>query len=107
MIYANLLMFLNQALMSVWNNMPSRASYYYVPKTQRYLEEEQPDKLMDVENDEDRENIVLAAQLSRIVCRKLEVDAYQQLQKNLNEVGFLKPEDMVGFVRELGKVLLS
>jgi len=93
--------------MYVWNNMPSRASYYYVPKPQRYLQGNQPDRLMDVEDEEDRENIILAAQLSRIVCRMLEIDAYRQLQTTLNKFFSLKPEETIKFVRELGKILLT
>jgi hypothetical protein len=96
-----------QSYLSVWGNMPSRVSYAYVPRSQRFLPENIPDKAMDVEDDNDHDVIVLAAQLSRIVCRKLEVDAYSHLQKVLNNWSSLPPYELQKFVRELGLVLLT
>lgn len=87
--------------------MPSRANYSYIPKPQRYLPKDLPERKMDVENPDDRAHIILAAQLSRIVCRKLELDAYAHLQKTLNNISSMKPEDSVKFVRELGLILLT
>lgn len=62
---------------------------------------------MNVEGVSDREAIVMAAQLSRIICRKLEVDAYSHLQKALNAWSSLPPENLSSFVREFGLVLLT
>ena len=87
--------------------MPSRASYSYVPRRQRYLPAALSETDMDVENMIDRDTIVMAAQLSRIVCRKLEVEAYCHLQKVLNQWLSLKPNEIAKFVRELGLILLT
>ena len=62
---------------------------------------------MDVENAEDRNAIIMAAQLSRIICRKLEVDAYSYLQQALNQWSALQPCELLRFVHELGRVLLT
>ena len=88
--------------------MPSRARYSYVPRRQRYLSNATlAETAMDVEDATDRQAIVMAAQLSRIVCRKLEVEAYCHLQRVLNQWSSLEPNEVVKFVRELGLVLLT
>lgn len=86
--------------------MPSRASYSYIWRTEHAFEdrEEEP---MDVELDHDRETITMASQLSRIVCRKLEVDAYAHLQKVLNSWSTMPAADLARFARQLGLVLLT
>ncbi|KAK5174249.1 uncharacterized protein LTR77_001329 [Saxophila tyrrhenica] len=90
------------ACLSIWGNMPSRASYSYVRRGQSSTEED-----MDVEDSTDRAVVIMAAQLSRIVCRKLEVSAYSYLQKVLNEWSTLSASEVQKFVRELGLVLLT
>jgi hypothetical protein len=87
--------------------MPSRATYSYVPIRHRFLPNDLPDRAMDIENPAEKEDIMLAAHLSRIICRKLEVDAYSLLQRTLNQLSSLETEDIVKFVRELGLVLLT
>lgn len=82
--------------------MPSRASYYFVSKDGRA-----PDRPMNVENPEDQVNILIAAQLSRIVCRKLEVAGFKALQNALNKWATDPPEDSEVFVAQLGHVLLT
>lgn len=62
---------------------------------------------MDVEDDGDRDVIVVAAQLSRVVCRKLEVDAYGHVQRTLNNWTSVPPDELHRLVRELGLVLLT
>lgn len=62
---------------------------------------------MDVEDEHDREVIIIAAQLSRVVCRKLDVEAYAHLQRALNEWTSMPSEEMLKFARELGLVLLT
>lgn len=84
--------------------MPSRASYDIVS-----LVEGEFSRPMDIENPEDGEEILLAAQLSRIVCRALEVTAFRFLQKELNKLAKASNsnEGTEKFVRELGQILLT
>lgn len=84
--------------------MPSRASYDIVSLTEGV-----PSRPMDVENPEDKEEILIAAQLSRIVCRALEVAAFKYLQKELNNLtkGSKSNDGAEKFVRELGQLLLT
>ncbi|KAI1974857.1 hypothetical protein LOZ53_002402 [Ophidiomyces ophidiicola] len=92
------------SLLSQWNTMPSRASYDFV-----FEDSKIPDRPMNIEHPGDQLEILLAAHLSRIVCRKLEVDGYRNLQYVLNKN---KWDDMssVAFVRlvsQLGHILVS
>ncbi|PGH17935.1 hypothetical protein AJ79_00834 [Helicocarpus griseus UAMH5409] len=91
-------------LLSQWNNMPSRASYDFVP-----ISDGQPDRPMDVHNPEDYIDILLAAQLSRIFCRKLEVDGYRALQNALNKNKWdsVPYDSFIKFVSQLGQILLT
>jgi len=84
--------------------MPSRASYAFVS-----LDDGTPDRLMDVQDPADRTEILLAAQLSRIFCRKLEVDGYRLLQNVLNKNKWDEvPHDLfIKFVSQLGQILLT
>jgi hypothetical protein len=90
------------SLLSQWNNMPSRASYDFVA-----LDRSCADVPMNVEDHDDQEIIMIAAQLSRIVCRKLEVAGYDTLQKALNNWSKDPPPDQVQFVHQLGRILLT
>jgi hypothetical protein len=90
------------SLLSRWNNMPSRASYDFVA-----LDGSSADLPMNVEDPDDQENIMIAAQLSRIVCRKLEVAGYETLQKVLNNWSKDPPPNQVQFVHQLGRILLT
>ena len=87
--------------------MPSRASYSYIPRDQRGGMGDTTENVMDVEDAADRKAIIMAAQLSRIVCRKLEVEAYSYLQRALNEWSSFSSTEMLRFARELGHVLLT
>jgi hypothetical protein len=80
--------------------MPSRATYYIVPKNERHTRGRAMNPV-----GEDGENVKLAAQLSRIMCRKLEVDAYNQLQKAIN-TGFIADPEVV-FLKKLGQILIT
>lgn len=84
--------------------MPSRASYDIVS-----LGEDESSRPMDIENPEDAEEILLAAQLSRIICRALEVTAFRFLQKELNKLakGSHCNEGAEKFVGELGQILVT
>ncbi|KAH0559841.1 hypothetical protein GP486_003638 [Trichoglossum hirsutum] len=69
--------------------------------------EELPDRPLNAEDLQDREEILIAAQLSRIVCRKLEIDGFKVLQKTINSLRFEAPDGAAKFVRELGQILLT
>ena len=87
--------------------MPSRASYDFMPLNSD--EGEQSGQPMDVTIPEHRREILLAAQLSRIMCRKLEVDGYRALQHTLNKNKWddAPCESIVRFVSQLGHILLT
>ncbi|KAL4892172.1 hypothetical protein BDV59DRAFT_180980 [Aspergillus ambiguus] len=92
------------SLLSQWNNMPSRASYSFVP-----LEPGSEERLMDIHNAEDRREILLAAQLSRIVCRMLEVEGFRKLERDFYNIKWkqISQETHLRFLRELGHILLT
>ncbi|OJD11397.1 hypothetical protein AJ78_07832 [Emergomyces pasteurianus Ep9510] len=92
------------SLLSQWNNMPSRASYDFVP-----VSNDEADRPMDVNDPEDRTDILLAAQLSRIFCRKLEVDGYRALQNALNKNKWdsVPYDSFIKFLSQLGQILLT
>jgi hypothetical protein len=84
--------------------MPSRASYAFVS-----LEDGTPDRPMNVQDRADQAEILLAAQLSRIFCRKLEVDGFRALQNVLNKNKWdeVPPDSFIKFVSQLGQILLT
>ncbi|KMU77524.1 hypothetical protein CISG_06526 [Coccidioides immitis RMSCC 3703] len=92
------------SLLSQWNNMPSRASYYFA-----FHSDNIPDCLMNIEDPNDQIEILLAAQLSRIFCRKLEVDGYRALQciLNKNKWDDTPYDSFLKFVLQLGRILVT
>jgi hypothetical protein len=84
--------------------MPSRASYSFVS-----VDGSTQDRLMDVGNDEDRKEILLAAQLSRIFCRMLEVEGFRKLERDFYNIKWkrISHDAHLRFLTELGNVLLS
>ena len=80
--------------------MPSRASYSFVA-----LDGTSNDKLMDVSNDQDRRDILLAAQLSRIFCRLLEVEGFRKLERDFYNIKWkrISLDAHLRFLEELGK----
>jgi len=92
------------ALLSKWNNMPSRAAYSYV-----FLDDARPEQQMDVTQPEDRNEILLAAQLSRIFCRLLEVEGFRKLERDFYNIKWkrISLDTHKQFLGELGDILLS
>ncbi|KAJ5278934.1 hypothetical protein N7478_004306 [Penicillium angulare] len=92
------------SLLSQWNNMPSRAKYTIVP-----LDENGQERDMDINNPDDRRDILLAAQLSRIVCRMMEVEGFRKLERDFYNIKWkqISHETHVRFLNELGHILLS
>jgi hypothetical protein len=64
---------------------------------------------MDINNPEDRREILLAAQLSRIFCRMLEVEGFRKLERDFYNIKWkqISQETHLRFLRELGHILLS
>lgn len=62
----------------VWNNMPSRVTYSLVTKANGFA------RILDPDSPDDKPIIYAAAQISRLISRKLELAAYAQLQHDLN-----------------------
>ncbi|KAJ5586936.1 uncharacterized protein N7459_002701 [Penicillium hispanicum] len=97
---------MNQAytLLSRWNNMPSRAKYTFVP-----LDANGQERQMDIHNPEDRRDILLAAQLSRIFCRMLEVEGFRKLERDFYNIKWkqISHDTHIRFLNELGHILLS
>ena len=65
-------------LVVTWNNMPSRVTYKLVSKV------DGSEAQLDPDNEDDEPRIHTAAQLSRIISRRLELTAYDNLQRILN-----------------------
>ncbi|KAL4810772.1 hypothetical protein BDV18DRAFT_127985 [Aspergillus unguis] len=91
-------------LLSQWNNMPSRASYSFVP-----VGAESEEKPMDVNDPSHQREILLAAQLSRIVCRMLEVEGFRKLERDFYNIKWkqISQETHMNFLKELGHILLT
>lgn len=95
--------------------MPSRASYSLVPISEDSSTSSDAERPLDPESPTDKEEILLAAQLSRIICRKLEIDGYRALQTKINAILSSSTNstssgdnnDPASFVSEFGKILLS
>ncbi|CAG7974462.1 unnamed protein product [Penicillium salamii] len=96
---------MNQAytLLSQWNNMPSRAKYSFVSL------DDSPERTMDINNPSDRREILLAAQLSRIFCRMLEVEGFRKLERDFYNIKWkqISHETHLRFLNELGHILLT
>ena len=88
----------------IWNNMPSRNSYCYVP-----LHDAASARLMDVDSVQDQHDINLAVNLCRIVSRALEFSAFQTLQREVNELAKKRhtKEHMETLLRHLIQMLFS
>ncbi|WYZ42565.1 hypothetical protein EsH8_VI_000264 [Colletotrichum jinshuiense] len=95
------------ALLCTVNNMPSRASFSYVWKRHYTAEGAPMEQLINVEEPAETDSLLLAAQLSRIICRKLEVKAYGHLQRMLHESGSMNDNDVLPFLQMLGRILLT
>lgn len=91
-------------LLSRWNNMPSRASYSFIP-----LEADGEEKPMDVNDPTHQREILLAAQLSRIVCRMVEVEGFRKLERDFYNIKWkqISQETHMNFLKELGHILLT
>lgn len=64
---------------------------------------------MDVNNPDEQRDILLAAQLSRIVCRMLEVEGFRKLERDFYNIKWkqISHETHLRFLKELGHILLS
>ena len=64
---------------------------------------------MDIDSAEHKRDILLAAQLSRIFCRMLEVEGFRKLERDFYNIKWkrISHETQLRFLRELGHILLS
>lgn len=87
-----------------WNNMPSRNGYEISPHNTSVL-----GHALDVEDQQDRSTIIFAVQLSRIILRALEIEAFEALQKSVNELtkGGKSDADIETLAGQLGQILMS
>ncbi|KAF4843373.1 hypothetical protein CGCSCA4_v008013 [Colletotrichum siamense] len=93
------------ALLCAIHNMPSRARYSYVYKAHVHL----PERFLDPESPSDSGPLHLAAQLARVICRKVEVKAYTYLQRALykSTEPKVKEEELLPLLRRVGCILAS
>ena len=84
--------------------MPSRAKYTFVP-----LDANGQERDMDINNPADQRDILLAAQLSRIVCRMMEVEGFRKLERDFYNIKWkqISHDTHIRFLGELGHILLS
>ena len=68
-----------------------------------------PGHALDVEDQQGRSTIVFAVQLSRIILRALEIEAFEALQKSVNELikGGKSDADIETLIGQLGQILAS
>ena len=86
-----------------WNNMPSRLTYEVVDKGSGDA------RMLNVEDSSDQDIIRMAARLSKIVSRTLEVEAFAYLQKQLGDLVIREScsgVDIERLLDSLGKILL-
>ena len=84
--------------------MPSRNSYEIAPHNISVR-----GHALDVEDQQDRGTIIFAAQLSRMVLRALEIEAFDALQKSVNELtkGGKSDTDIQVLISQLGQILMT
>lgn len=84
--------------------MPSRNSYEVSPHNTFVR-----GHALDVEDQQDRGTIIFAVQLSRIILRALEIEAFEALQKSVNELtkGGKCDADIEPLIGQLGHILMS
>ncbi|TEA11809.1 hypothetical protein C8034_v007301 [Colletotrichum sidae] len=92
-------------LLCIMCRTPSRARFSRIPKNNIVTPQ---DFFMDPENPMDEDEILLAAQLSRIMCRKVEVKGYSHLQRILHHHSD-NPQDgeLVALLKDLGSILFT
>ena len=84
--------------------MPSRNSYEISPRNMSAL-----GHALDVEDQQDRGTIIFATQLCRIILRALEIEAFDALQKSVNELtkGGKSDGDIEILIGQLSRILMS
>lgn len=84
--------------------MPSRNSYEVLPHNRLV-----PGHALDIEDQQGRSTVVFAVQLSRIILRALEIEAFEALQKSVNELikGGKSDAEIERLIGQLGQILTS
>jgi hypothetical protein len=94
---------LSQTVLYRWNTMPSYVRFSLVP-----LDPQSTILPLDIEDPAQENDLLIAAQLSRIVCRALEDSAFSELQKRLNKPAtYQSPAELNKLCFQLGQVLLQ
>ena len=83
--------------------MPSRNSYDHLP-----LDGAGYARPLNIYNEEDVENLMFAVQITRIILRALELEAYGGLQRSINEFHKIKDDAAMKLLNgQLGRLVLS
>lgn len=83
--------------------MPSRNSYDHLP-----LDGAGYARPLNIYNEQDVEYLLSAVQITRIILRALELEAYADLQRSISEVPKLKDDTAMKLLNsQLGRLLLS
>ncbi|KAL3461877.1 hypothetical protein BJX64DRAFT_288835 [Aspergillus heterothallicus] len=87
-----------------WNHMPSRFRYSLLP-----VNDKQPARGLSVDIGQDQPEIFLAAQLSRVICRMVEVEVFRRLERELYNIKWkhMMHERQLVFLSGLGHILFT
>ncbi|CRK31197.1 hypothetical protein BN1708_005386, partial [Verticillium longisporum] len=96
------------ALLLALGNMPSRATYSYVPLPHRHAKQDPlSGRNIDPEAAHEEKYLVCAAHLARIIARKVEVEAYTHLQTRCHNANQLSDADLNRLLQNIGLLLVS
>lgn len=96
------------ALLLALGNMPSRATYSYVPLPHRHAKQDSlSGRNIDPEAAHEEKYLVCAANLARIIARKIEVEAYTHLQTRCHNANQLSDVDLNRLLQIIGLLLVS
>ncbi|KAL2838643.1 hypothetical protein BJY01DRAFT_250882 [Aspergillus pseudoustus] len=87
-----------------WNHMPSRFRYSLIP-----VSDKQPERELTIDIGQDQPDILLAAQLSRIIRRMVEVEGFRRLERKLYNIKWkqMTHENQLSFLSDLGRILFT
>ena len=86
-----------------FNDMPSRNDYDHLP-----LDGAGYARPLNIYNEQDVEDLIFAVQITRIILRALELEAYGGLQRSINEFHKLKDDAAMKLLNDqLGRLVLS
>ncbi|EEY18928.1 conserved hypothetical protein [Verticillium alfalfae VaMs.102] len=96
------------ALLLALGNMPSRATYSYVPLPHRHAKQNSlSGRNIDPEAAHEEKYLTCAAHLARIIARKVEVEAYTHIQTRCHNANQLSDADLNRLLQNIGLLLVS